>query len=176
MTPPTTPSRPAFTLLEATLSIVLMSILAIAVLPAISMIDCANQGSARNEALRILTRAQSNAMTTGQPTAVAIDVPTSTLTLLWIPAESAPIAPLPDPMGQPTPATHITDTFKGASILDFIDAQGVPGSATVWFAFDAVPELRDPAGVLIGPAPQDALLTLSTQQPITISAASGLIE
>jgi Tfp pilus assembly protein FimT len=88
-------SRSAFTLIEAMVVVILMSIIAVTVMPALNNLDKARQGAAADELIRLLTQARALAMASGRPVGVSIDLEEDAALIVQISAAGGP----------PTPAT-----------------------------------------------------------------------
>ncbi len=170
-------SRPrAFTILELMVVVVLMSILAVAVLPALGSLDEARRGGAADEVERTLVLARSLAMASGEPTGVEIDLAAQRFALVRITASGASPEPALDALSQPAAPVQMGATFPQVQILSLTQGDGSGGSGTIWFRFDGAPEVRAINGTLVGPFTQDALVTLSGPRTIAVRMGAGLVE
>jgi len=168
--------RRAFSLLEVTVVIVIVGILAIVVIPALGSTGGARQAAAAREAHRLLTRARTFAMTTGQPSGVIADVSTSTLTPVYIPAGGASIAAMRTSTGADAVPIVTGDAFPGVEMLSCVGGDGSTGLIRLWFSHAGTPQVRDADGALTGPFTQDASISLTGGFTVTVRRVSGLVE
>lgn len=177
--PPRAPARTrrrAFTILELMVVVLLMSILAVSVLPALGSLDEARLGAAVDEVERTLVHARSLAMASGEPTGVEFDLTAQTVTLVRIVSAGTPPEPALDALSQPVTPLRLPVTFPRVELISLTNGDGSSGSGTVWFRFDGAPEVRASNGSLVGPFSQDALVTLTGARSVAVRMGAGLVE
>ncbi len=167
---------PAFSLLEVTVVIVIIGVLAIGVIPALGSTGGARQAAAAREAHRLLTHARTFAMTTGQPSGVIVDASTDSLTPVYIPAGTSTVAAMRSSTGMESEALVVSESFPGAELLSCTGGDGATGLVRIWFSHSGTPQVRDEAGVLVSSFTQDASLTLTGGFTVTVRRVSGLVE
>ena len=170
-----------FTLIELIAVIVIMSILAVSVTPAISSIDTARLTGAAREVSRLLESARSQAVAAELPSGVAVDIPAQSISLYSVVRPGGRAIPTPDALGNPTPTLFLGTRFAGIRITSMTN--GVAGSKwdAIWFG-----PLGEPfAGTSVGPAPgnrgrfvTDAriVLTGGRSQTVLVHRLTGLVE
>lgn len=169
-------TRRAFTLIEAMVVVVLMSVIAVTVLPALGNLEDARRGAAADELARMLTHARSLAMASGEPSGVEIDLGNESARLVRIAsAGGSPVAAI-DALGQPEQGVVFSDLYAGVELVSLIQGDGSGGSGTIWFRFDGLPQVRSSSGVLVGAFTQDAEVELSGSRTVTVRMGTGLVE
>ncbi len=166
----------AFSLLEVTVVIVIVGILAIGVIPALGSTAGARQAAAARETHRLLTHARTFAMATGQPSGVIADASTGTLTPVYIPSGSLSVAPMRDSTGLAAESLVLADSFPGVQMLSCVGGDGSSGLVRLWFSHSGTPQVRDAAGTLTGVFTQDASASLTGGFTISVRRVSGLVE
>ena len=169
-------SRRAFSLLEVTVVVVIVGILAIGVIPALGSTGGARQAAAARQTHRLLTHARTFAMMTGQPAGVIVDASDDTLTPVFISSGSASVAVMRTSTGDDAAPLAISESFPGAEILSCVGGDGSTGTVRLWFSHDGTPHVRDADGTLIGPFTQDASVSLTGGYTVTVRRVSGLVE
>ncbi len=176
MTVSGTNSVRAFTLIEAMIVVILMSIIAVTVMPALGNLEEARRGAAADELARMLTHARSLAMASGEPSGVSIDLDAETAQIVRIVTTGAsPVAGV-DALGQPELPVVFPDLFSGVELVSIVHGNGGGGSGTIWFRFDGAPQIRTSAGVLVGLFTQDAVIELSGSRTVSVRMGVGLVE
>ncbi len=166
----------AFTLVEAMVVVILMSIIAVTVLPALGNLDEARRGAAVDEVARVLTHARSLAMASGRPSGVSFELGAETIRVMTIETTGGAPTPAADALGQPEPAVALPDLYAGVELVGITHGDGSTASGVVWFGFDGVPRLRDAGGALVGPFTQDAVVELTGSRTVSIRMGTGLVE
>lgn len=165
----------AFTLMEVMIVIVVMSLLAIGVVPALSSASGAQRAGAAIEIERMLHLARARAMATSTPHAVRIQTNPSSLQVCWRNPSTGAIAGVVGGDGLEARPQLLAARFGSTRIRD-VEIDGVTGdSGDIWFAFNGVPELRNSIGTRIGPATRDARITLDDGSVVTVVAATGAV-
>jgi prepilin-type N-terminal cleavage/methylation domain-containing protein len=169
--------RRAFTLVEVVTTLVVISILAsAAVIPAVSMVSRTRLASATDEIARQLSTARSLALSTGDSHGLLLLESTEAFLCVRIQADNAPPTAAIDPLGIPYAYIIIPARYPGVTITSITSGDGSSGDATLWFAHDGTPELRNAAGLRLGSFTHDAVITLSNNATITLRRGTGLIE
>ncbi|MFI4896543.1 MAG: Tfp pilus assembly protein FimT/FimU [Phycisphaerales bacterium JB059] len=169
-------SRAAFTLIEAMVVVILMSIIAVSVMPALNNLDEARRGAAADELIRLLSQARALAMASGRPMGVSVDLEDNAARIVQIAAAGAAPTPATDPMGQPEAPVRFADQYAGVELVSMTQGDGTAGSGSIWFRFDGVPQTRGADGALVGAFTQDATVELSGSQVVTVRMGTGLVE
>ena len=170
------PVTRAFTLIEAMVVVILMSIIAVTVMPALDNLEQARRGAAADELARLLTHAQALAMASGRPTGVAIDLADHTAQIVQIASTGAAPTPATNAMGQPEQPVDFDEQYSGVELVSATHGDGSTGSGTVWFRFDGVPQTRAADGTLTGVFTQDASIELTGSRFVTVRMGAGLVE
>ncbi len=166
----------AFTLVEAMIVVILMSIIAATVVPALGNLDEARRGAATDEVVRLLTHARALAMASGRPGGVAFDLASGSAQVVAITSSGGAPEAAADALGQPERPVLLSDLYSGVELVSIIHGDGSTASGTVWFRFDGIPQLRDAGGTLVGPFSQDAVIELSGSRTVTVRMGTGLVE
>jgi prepilin-type N-terminal cleavage/methylation domain-containing protein len=169
-------NRGGFTLLELMVIVVIMAILASSVIPMMDQSVQARQGASRDEVVRYFEYARGRAIAGGIPAGVFVDTTNSTLRVVTL-NDAGSIVDLADPIDGGIKEVDMGELFAGVSIGSFVNGDGVSGSGTVWFDFQAESHTRDSiSGAFDAVFTQNATVTLSTGTLIVIHAGSGLVE
>ncbi len=176
MPPTTTPSRPAFTLLELSVVVVLMGILGAAVIPAISTISAARIPAAADAIAREIGVARQRAMNLGRSACARVDASTGEISLLELPVQGTTPVAMVDVLGQQRVALVVGSVFPGVAVMSAQGFDVTPGPAMLWFGADGVPERRGVDGTLLGLAAQDAIVELTDVVQVRVHASTGMIE
>lgn len=171
-----TARRRAFTLIEAMVVVVLMSVIAVTVLPALGNLEESRRGAAAEELARLLIHARALAMASGEPTGVQIDLASDSLQLVHITSPGALPTPAIGALGQPEPAVLLSDLYPGVDIVAMTNGDGSGGSGAIWFRFDGLPQVRNTDGSLVGAFTQDARVELSGSREVYVRMGTGLVE
>ena len=167
--------RCAFTLLEVMIVVVVMSILAISVAPALSSAKGAQGLGATKEVERMLLMARAKAMASSVPHAVRFDTTPSSLQLCWRNPDSGAREGAVGSDGMACSPQLLSARFGNIHITN-VEIDGYSGSpGYVWFAFDGLPELRDSSAVRQGTATRDAVITLSDGGKVYVTAGTGSV-
>jgi prepilin-type N-terminal cleavage/methylation domain-containing protein len=168
--------RRAFTLLEVSVVIIVIGIVAVTVVPAFNSLAAMRQAAAAEEVERRLVMARSLAVSEGRPIGLHIDPSTDIVQLYTIPAAGAAPTILTMPDGQPDPGLSLVATYPGSDITSAVGGDGAVGAVTIWFGYDGSPELRTSTGTLTGPWTSDAVITLAGDNTVTIRRMTGMVE
>ena len=168
--------RRGFTLLELMVVVVIMSILASSVIPMMSQSTQAKQAASRDEVVRYFEFARGRAISGGVPVGVVVNSTDNTLRIITLDDDGDIINAI-DPIDGEVKSVNISDVFSGAGISSFVNGDGVSGTGTVWFDFQAEPHTRDDVtGDFDALFSQNASLTLSTGTMVVVHASSGYVE
>ena len=170
------PSRPAFTLIETMVVVVILGILAVSVVPAIAGVSDSRQAAAWREVERRFVVARTMAMATGRSFGVRVDPSPGTFALLEMPASGGAPTAAHDALGQTVAVWSLATAYPGTAVTSFVGGDGSSATGTVWFGYDGAPQRRTSAGALLGGFTQDASVTLTGGRTVTIRRTSGLIE
>lgn len=165
----------AFTLVELTVVMVMMGIVAASVMPALDRLDETRRAAALAEVRASLRSVRSHALAQGDPTGLEIDPDTETIAKVWVAPGSTP-APLFDPLGSPEAPVDLSLLFESAGITAVSLPDGSGGAGIIWFSSDGSLELRDEDGLFIGIATDDSVIEFDGGGVITIDHRTGLIE
>ncbi|MCB9846464.1 MAG: prepilin-type N-terminal cleavage/methylation domain-containing protein [Phycisphaeraceae bacterium] len=165
-----------FSLIEVTLTIILMGIVAATVMPSLTTIEDTRGAAAADEVRRLLAVARGRAMMTGCPCGVDVDPETETLRLVQIIEEGGDVEPMTDGLGAARDSVVMPSIFRGVGISEFTDGAGTGGAGTAWFGYDGIPEVRDASGALISMADEDIRIEMTGGEIVIVRAVSGLIE
>lgn len=168
--------RRGFSLLEMVVVVVVMSVLAVTAAPSIELMFSARRGGAAAEVARTLERARTNAIATGNPSGVAVDLAGSTLTLVELTVGAVGPTVIDDPLGQPAAPVRVAELFNGVTIDRLTHGDGTSAGGTLWYGFTGTPETRDGDGGFVAEFTQDAVIELSSGAMVTIRRGSGLVE
>lgn len=171
-----TDARRAFTLVEVSVVVLIASILAVSVVPAMNTLAATRRAAAVDEVERRLIDARGQALARGRPYGVRIDADASTLQLLEITSAGATPTAAFDVLGVSNAAYSLREAYSGSAITSVVGGDGTTGSQTLWFGIDGTPQVRNASGVLQGSATQDAVVTLTGGGRVTVRAYTGAIE
>ena len=168
-------ARCAFTLLEVMIVIVVMSILAIGVVPALSSASGAQSAGAAHEVERVLLLARAKAMATSTPHAVRLETSPSSLQLCWRNPTSGDVEGAIANDGQEWPVQLLSGRFGNARITS-VEVDGLSSvPSVVWFGFNGLPQTRSDDGDFIANATRNAAITISDGSVVTVIAKTGAV-
>lgn len=167
-------SHHGFTLVELAVVMVMMSIIAAGVLPALDRLDDTRRAAALAEVRAALRTARAHALAQGDPTGLSIDPETETIATVWLAPGSTPVALL-DALGSPSVPVDLSLAFDSASIVSVTLADGSSGAGVIWFSNDGSLELREEDGELIGAATADPVIVLEGAGEVSVDRKTGLI-
>lgn len=173
--PTTRPVRAAFTLVELMIVVVLMGIVAASVIPAIGSVQGMREGAARDEIGRMLEVTKARAIASGAPCGLQIDLNESSLTIVRL-SEAGSIEDLTDPLTLQTRSVVLPSVYSGVTLEAFANGDGVIGSGTIWFNYEATPHTRTSGGAMEATNSSDAMIELSSGQQVIVHAYSGVVE
>jgi hypothetical protein len=164
-------------LIESIAVLVIVSILSVAVVPAVRSLDTMAHTGLRNEVARKLALARANAMSTGKPTGLRFNAGAQSLDLLYINATADPPAALPGPTGSvdSSSSTPTASLFPGASVTD-ADLDDADAYDTLWYDFQGEPHFRAADGSFIATIPRDAVINCSGPNTVTVYMTTGAIQ
>jgi prepilin-type N-terminal cleavage/methylation domain-containing protein len=163
-----------FTLLELTVVMVMMGLMAAAAMPALDGLDQTRRAAALAEVRASLRAVRSHALAQGDPTGLRVDPDSETIAKMWI-APGAEPAALYGPLGEPDAPVDLGLRFESAGIASVTLPDGSGGAGVVWFGSDGALELRDEAGAFVGAATDDAVNVLDGGGATTVDHRTGLI-
>lgn len=168
-------ARCAFTLLEVMIVIVVMSILAIGVVPALSSASGAQSAGAAHEVERVLLLARAKAMATSTPHAVRLETSPSSLQLCWRNPTSGDVEGAIANDGQEWPVQLLSGRFGNARITS-VEVDGLSSvPSLVWFGFNGLPQTRSDDGDFVANATRNAAITISDGSVVTVVAKTGAV-
>lgn len=168
-------SRAAFSLLELVAVMTILSIISAAALPIVRSSARVQTHAVRASLVASLSMAQANALTTGTPSALRLDLDSQTAILIRMRRPGPGVEALADPLGRP----EVERALGGADRAIVTGVQGSDLSAsepTIWFGYLGVPERRAATGALVGPATDQTVILLDGGEPIRVHPATGMIE
>jgi len=167
--------RSGFTLVELMLVVVLMSIVAASVIPALGNVQAMREGAARDDIVRYLEIAKARAMASGMPCGLEVDMSSSSLTMVCI-DDAGSVETLIDPLTADQRSLEIPTTYGGVTLDSFSGGSALSASGVVWFDFEAKPHTRSSDGTFVSLNSAAVTLELSSQQRIVVHPYSGVIE
>ncbi len=168
-------SRRAFTLVELMIVVVLMSIIAVSVLPAMQNLRTMREGAARDDIARMLEVTKARAMATGRPTGLRVSLADSTLTLVELGAGDR-LSDVIDPLTQSVRSLVVPSTYPDVTLSSMTNGDGVSGPGTIWFDYEATPHTRTPNGIFNAYNNQFAQIELSSGQLVRVCPHTGVVE
>lgn len=164
-----------FTLIELVAVMTLVAILSVAATPVLYTVQRSRETGLLREIDRRLTVARADAMATGLPSGLRVDVAAQSLSLLQISASGAAPTPLAMPSAESASSGSIAAMFPGAIVtaIDFDDAGAYD---TLWFDREGTPHLRTAAGAYAGPIDRDATLAVTGGGVLTVRRLTGMVE
>jgi prepilin-type N-terminal cleavage/methylation domain-containing protein len=165
----------AFTLVELMVVVLLMSIVAVSVIPVIGNVQLMRNGAARDDAMRLLELAKARALATGLPNGVSVDLADSSLTLLQI-TDAGQVETVVDPLTYQSRSIVLPAAYSGVSVESMVNGDGARGSGVIWFDFEANPHTRESNGEFTELNDEPAQIVLSSQEAVVVHAYSGLVE
>lgn len=167
----------AFTIIELVAVIVVASVLAAGVMPAVSRLGVMRESAGAWEIRRQLAYARERAIASGMPVGVRFSEADQTIALQSV-SPAGGVTALVDALGRPeTPfafATRFSTRFKADPIILTIPAN--EDRRTMWFGHTGTPHARTPAGVHAGEISTDLRVTVGESSIISVAAVSGLVE
>lgn len=166
--------RRGFTMLELTVLLLVMGVVAVTVLPSVGLIDSSRRAAAANEVALRIEYARDRARAEGRPFGIEIDVANERVRILTISAAGAAPSPATDVLGQEEVWVPLSGRFAGAAITSFTNGRD-GGSPVVWFSAMGVPEIRSSGGVSLGEFTRDAAITMSDGQVVSVARVTGRV-
>ncbi len=164
-----------FTLVELMMVVVIMGIIAVSVIPAMGNVRDMRAGAARDDVARMLEITKGNALASGEPVGLRIDVERSELTMIHL-SVAGTITPMTDPLTGQDRMVNITQTYSDVSLSGIINGDGSSGSGMIWFDYESTPHTRNPSGDFTAINDEPAVITLSSGSTVIVHAHSGLVE
>lgn len=169
----------AFTLLEMMVVVVIASIIAVGVIPALDRMDDARRGAAVSETDRLLEFARARAMASGRPTGVRFSRTGSIVTLHVVETDGS-VSAMVGPLGTVLDPVDLTGQFGAVLERVSVPPPSLSGAAadtsTVWFDHTGEPQSRSAAGALVGDLAADASIVIEDAGTVWVRARSGLVE
>ena len=170
------PGRRGFSLTELIAVIVILSAMALSAAPAVRSMSGARQGAMSRQLVRLLELARAHATATGQPTGLIYDSAGGAFQLRRIATDGGAPTPVPDPLGATFDDLTLSVEYPSVTVTGFITGDGDPSHSGVWFAYDGTPEIRDAEGVFLSNFTQDAVITTTGANAVTVRMSTGAIE
>ncbi len=163
-----------FTLIEVSIVVVVIGILAVASIPALRSVTDINQAGAKAEVERRVVLVRSLAIASGVPHGVRLDLERSSMTLLTIRTPGTLPEMALDALGNRTGALSLGAQHPGAAITSFVNGDGRAGTGTLWFGYAGYPQIRDEDGLIGGVFTSSARVGLAGGYTIGVSAAGAI--
>jgi prepilin-type N-terminal cleavage/methylation domain-containing protein len=164
-----------FTLIELTVVVIVVGIIAGSSLPALDRLSETRRAAAHSEVRAVLRSVRAHALALGDPAGLNVDPSAETIEMLWIAPGSAP-SPLLDPLGSPEEAIDISTMFTDAGIASVTLPNGSNAAGTIWFSNEGALELYDEDGAYISPATDNGVIVLEGSGQITVDRLTGRIQ
>lgn len=163
--------RGGFTIVELVAVIVLIALAGITAAPVLETVERSRRAGLRDEITRRLLIARAHAMTTGLPSGVRFDLGGQTACGMEVLEAGA----APTLMRLEGHARAVDSLFPGVRITDvLLDPGGTHD--TLWFSHEGVPHYRGADGAFLSGLAQDATITLTGGNVVTVRMETGLIE
>jgi len=163
-----------FTLLELTVVIALMGILAITAIPSLKTVSSARAASLTEYVERRLIEARARAMAQGQPVGLWLDPARRECRMLRIEKPGDDPTPVLTPLGEAEPVVVLSDVYPGV-MFTVQGGTGTTGPQVIWFAFDGTPHSRTESGAALGAWTQDGVVDVTGSGTVTIRRQSGAV-
>lgn len=165
----------AFTLVELMVVVLLMSIVAVSVIPSLGNVQLMRDGAARDDSMRLLELAKARAMATGLPNGVSVDLSDSSLTLVQV-TDAGQIETVIDPLTYQSRTIELPVAYSGVTVASMINGDGVGGSGVIWFDYEANPHTRESNGDFAQLNDEPSRIELSSLESVIVHAYTGVIE
>lgn len=171
-----TSRRRAFSLIEASVVVVMLGILAAGAVPAFRSMAQTHEAGAVAEVERALVLARATAMATGVSTGVTFAPERGLIQHVRVADDGRGTEPLPDALGNERAPLAVGEMYGGVAIGE-PRAEGRRAALdTIWFGHRGAPEDRARDASLIGDIEQDIVIRVGTNGVLRIRARSGLME
>jgi prepilin-type N-terminal cleavage/methylation domain-containing protein len=168
------PARRGFTMLELAVVLLVMSVVAVSVLPAVGLLDASRRSAAGDELARVLEDARERARASGRPFGVEIDAVNERVRTLTIETSGSAPTSMRDPLGAEESWTVLSRRYPGAAIVTFSNGRD-GGGTVVWFSSSGVPEIRSSGGALVGEFTRDAVIQMNDGRTLRVTRNTGSI-
>lgn len=169
------PTRRAFSLVEVTVVVIVLAVLAAVVVPGFGSMQTHQTDAAADVLRGLLRSARAHAGASGRPTGVEIQTETGRALLVAI-DDAGDVGPAMGVLGQPREPVWLTDRIGAAGIESITLFDGSePADGAIWFGFEGNPESRDDRGVRTGDASDDASVQLVGGRLLVIDAVTGFV-
>lgn len=169
--------RRGFSILELTVVVAILALLSVTAIPALSTVRAASQEAGAQHVERLLLTARAQALATGRPWGVEVDIAAQRVRLVYIPTFGATPVAAPSSGLASAEWTTLSTAYAGAAITGMTLADGSSNaSGVIWFDSDADPAVRAGNGVRTGAATADAELVFAGGRTITIHQRTGAVE
>lgn len=166
----------AFSLIEASVVVVMLGILAAGAVPAFRSMAATHEAGAVAEVERALVLARASAMATGVATGVAFAPDKGQILLVRVAGDGRGTEPLPDALGNERAPLPVGKMYGGVAV-------GAPRAEgrrdtldTIWFGHRGAPEDRGRDAALIDDFEQDIVIRIGAEGVLRVRARSGLME
>jgi prepilin-type N-terminal cleavage/methylation domain-containing protein len=170
-------TKRAFTIIELVAVIVVASILAATVMPAVSRLGTMRESAGAWEIRRQLAYARERAVASGVPVGVRFSQADQTIELRAV-SPAGGVTALIDALGRPEAALPFADRFSSNFIADAVTVT-LPANedrTTIWFGHTGTPHARTALGVRAGDTSEDLRITVGDASTIVVASISGLVE
>ncbi len=167
-------ARRGFTMVELVVVVVIMGIVSASVIPAMSNVRTMREGAARDDLVRMFEVAKGLAVASGMPHGLAIDLERSTITVVLI-NELGAVETEIDPLTGRARSIDLGVVYPGVELVSFRNGDGVGGTGTVWFDFEASPHMRSQAGVFEELNTLEAIVELGSGEQVAVYPYSGMV-
>lgn len=168
------PAR-GFTLIELSVVLTIIAVMAALSVPALRTLDDARRGAAADAIATTLVHARGRAMTTARPVGVLFDAAQTSVQLVRRDDASGVAVAETDAMGGPAPVLDLDAVFPGVGFQAITLGDGST-SGVLWFDHDGMPHARTTSGVFAGNHAGDSVIELTGGVRVTVRAGSGAIE
>lgn len=168
-------SARGFTLAELMFVVLIMSIIAVGVIPAMDNVSIMRQGAARDDVARMLEVARERAAASGRPHGLAVSLSDSTITIVRI-TTLGEIEDDPDPLTGKARMIDLDATYSGVGLSGMTNGDGTVGSGTLWFNYNGTPHSRASDGSFTAFNADEAVVTLSSGDSVAVHPYSGMVE
>lgn len=167
----------AFTIIELVAVVVIASILAAAVVPAVARLGSMREAAGAWEIRRQLTYARERAIASGTPVGVRFSLADQTIELRSL-SPAGGVVTLNDALGRPEQTLAFAERFSSTFDAEPVTLQSPAGQdrATLWFGHNGQPHGRTVPGAQAGAISDDLRITVGRDRVVTVRAISGLVE
>ncbi|MBL4697203.1 MAG: prepilin-type N-terminal cleavage/methylation domain-containing protein [Phycisphaerales bacterium] len=168
-------NRSGFSLVELMVVVVIMGIITVSVIPAMDNLRSIREGAARDDFVRMIEVVKGQAVASGKPHGLQVDISINTLTIVELDAQGR-VQEEFDPLTNSNRTVNLSMLYPGVTMLSMSNGDGTPGSGTLWFDFESNPHTRDADGSFGSINTDTASIVLSSNVRIIVYPHSGVVE